>query len=129
MKTVLCTPRASASGRQQVQPRELGYIMPDGLAVEYSSVPASSFPFYLLQFQLLILFHLFLPFTSLIMMVMMFFAAASVLFSLVSSVVAVPANAMPVPVTVTYDQTYDTNGESLDAVACSNGPNGLESKG
>ncbi|KAF8120902.1 Cerato-platanin [Boletus edulis] len=27
-----------------------------------------------------------------------------------------------------YDNTYDTSGLSLDTVACSNGPNGLETK-
>ncbi|OSX64905.1 hypothetical protein POSPLADRAFT_1178475 [Postia placenta MAD-698-R-SB12] len=32
-------------------------------------------------------------------------------------------------VTVSYDQTYDTGSQSLNTVACSDGPNGLESKG
>ncbi|KAK7036384.1 Cerato-platanin [Favolaschia claudopus] len=31
--------------------------------------------------------------------------------------------------TVSYDQTYDSKSTSLDVVACSNGANGLESKG
>ena len=31
--------------------------------------------------------------------------------------------------TVSYDTAYDNAGQSLDTVACSNGPNGLESKG
>ncbi len=33
------------------------------------------------------------------------------------------------PVSVSFDQTYDNPGGSLDIVACSDGPNGLESKG
>ena len=32
-------------------------------------------------------------------------------------------------VTVSYDQTYDNASGSLDTVACSDGPNGLETKG
>ncbi|TFK84020.1 Cerato-platanin-domain-containing protein [Polyporus arcularius HHB13444] len=33
------------------------------------------------------------------------------------------------PVSVSFDQTYDNPVGSLDIVACSDGPNGLESKG
>ena len=32
-------------------------------------------------------------------------------------------------VSVSFDETYDNPAGSLDTVACSNGPNGLESKG
>ncbi|KJA15936.1 hypothetical protein HYPSUDRAFT_71710 [Hypholoma sublateritium FD-334 SS-4] len=31
--------------------------------------------------------------------------------------------------TVSYDTAYDNAGQSLDTVACSNGPNGLETRG
>jgi hypothetical protein len=42
------------------------------------------------------------------------------------SFVAVPALGQ---ITVAYDTTYDNSAMSLDTVACSNGPNGLETLG
>lgn len=43
---------------------------------------------------------------------------------------AVAALAAPAAtVQVTYDTVYDNKSNSLDIVACSNGPNGLETKG
>ncbi|EPQ57828.1 Cerato-platanin [Gloeophyllum trabeum ATCC 11539] len=48
----------------------------------------------------------------------------------ISTFVALAAVFLPLTkaVTVSYDQTYDNSGQSLNTVACSNGPNGLLSK-
>ncbi|KAH9914501.1 Cerato-platanin-domain-containing protein [Epithele typhae] len=49
----------------------------------------------------------------------------------ISAALALPSapRAGPTTVSVSFDQTYDVNTTSLDTVACSNGPNGLESQG
>ncbi|TFY72516.1 hypothetical protein EVG20_g478 [Dentipellis fragilis] len=55
--------------------------------------------------------------------------------ALVFSVLSTLAAALPAEdisaatVNVRYDQTYDNSGESLSVVACSDGPNGLLTKG
>ncbi len=54
-------------------------------------------------------------------------------FTSIVSLVLFAATALAAPsattVRVSYDQTYDVKSNSLDIVACSNGPNGLETKG
>ncbi|KIY50660.1 Cerato-platanin [Fistulina hepatica ATCC 64428] len=55
---------------------------------------------------------------------MKFFASLLALFAVATSVVAGGAT-----VPVTYDETYDNWSQSLDTVACSNGQNGLLTKG
>ena len=57
---------------------------------------------------------------------MKFFAAVTTLFFAAAAIAAPSATTT---VTVSYDQTYDNGANSLDIVSCSNGPNGLESKG
>ncbi|OCH96373.1 Cerato-platanin [Obba rivulosa] len=42
---------------------------------------------------------------------------------------ALLSSALAQSVSVSYDQTYDNASGSLSTVACSNGPNGLETKG
>ena len=59
---------------------------------------------------------------------MKFFTLAALLAT-AASVLAAPAPAASGSATVSYDQVYDSKSGSLDTVACSNGPNGLESKG
>lgn len=56
---------------------------------------------------------------------MMFFTTA---FTLLTAALAVVANPAPTA-QVTYDRTYDNTNGSLNGVACSNGPNGLVTKG
>ena len=52
------------------------------------------------------------------------------LLATAASVFALPAPAATSgSATVSYDQVYDNKSGSLDTVACSNGPNGLETKG
>ena len=46
-----------------------------------------------------------------------------------AALVSSAAAAATATVTVSYDQTYDNASGSLDTVACSDGPNGLETKG
>ena len=62
-----------------------------------------------------------------LLITMKFFAAVATLVFAASAVLAAPS--ATTTVTVSYDQTYDVASNSLDIVACSNGPNGLESKG
>jgi hypothetical protein len=47
----------------------------------------------------------------------------------VSSLVLLAASALSAVVTVSYDNTYDASGGSLSTVACSDGANGLLTKG
>ncbi|KAG6864167.1 hypothetical protein C0993_009292, partial [Termitomyces sp. T159_Od127] len=47
--------------------------------------------------------------------------------SILASIVLLPA--FTLGVTVSYDQTYDNGGTSLTTVACSDGPNGLITRG
>ncbi|KAG6886462.1 hypothetical protein C0992_003845, partial [Termitomyces sp. T32_za158] len=47
--------------------------------------------------------------------------------SILASIVLLPA--FTLGVTVSYDQTYDNAGVSLTTVACSDGPNGLITRG
>jgi hypothetical protein len=44
-------------------------------------------------------------------------------------ILAAATQAMAATVTVSYDMTYDVASTSLNEVACSDGANGLESKG
>lgn len=60
-----------------------------------------------------------------LLIIMKFFTLASVLFAAATALAAPSANTA----TVSYDQTYDVASNSLDIVACSDGPNGLETKG
>ena len=64
---------------------------------------------------------------------MQFFKTLLAAVTLVTAVVAVPAEVQTRgesgTAQVTWDSTYDQASDSLDIVACSNGPNGLESKG
>ncbi|KAA1477715.1 Cerato-platanin [Dentipellis sp. KUC8613] len=55
----------------------------------------------------------------------------ALVFSVLSTLAAaLPAEDIPTAtVNVRYDQTYDNSGESLSVVACSDGPNGLLTKG
>jgi hypothetical protein len=48
------------------------------------------------------------------------------LMNLATLLLAAASSALAV--TVSYDTIYDNNKQSLDAVACSDGENGLESK-
>ncbi|KIP05032.1 hypothetical protein PHLGIDRAFT_19825, partial [Phlebiopsis gigantea 11061_1 CR5-6] len=57
---------------------------------------------------------------------MKFFTAVTTLFF---AAAALAAPSTTTTVTVSYDQTYDNGANSLDTVSCSDGPNGLESKG
>lgn len=56
---------------------------------------------------------------------MMFFAPLVTVFLAALSVLAAPSAS----VTVSYDEVYDNAGGSLATVACSDGPNGLLTKG
>ncbi|EKM60109.1 uncharacterized protein PHACADRAFT_250998 [Phanerochaete carnosa HHB-10118-sp] len=58
---------------------------------------------------------------------MKFFTAVTTLLFAASAALAAPSTTTTV--TVSYDQTYDNAGGSLDTVACSDGPNGLLTKG
>ena len=64
---------------------------------------------------------------------MQFFKTLLAAVTVVTAVVAVPAELQTRgesgTAQVTWDSTYDQASDSLDIVACSNGPNGLESKG
>ena len=53
-------------------------------------------------------------------------AVASLVFA---AAAALAAPSTTTTVTVSYDQSYDNAGQSLDTVACSDGPNGLITKG
>lgn len=57
---------------------------------------------------------------------MKFFALTSVLLAAAAAAFAAPSASTA---SVSYDQTYDNAAGSLDTVACSDGPNGLETKG
>jgi len=58
---------------------------------------------------------------------MKFFTAVTTLVC--AAVAAVAAPSATTTVTVSFDQTYDNPNGSLDTVACSDGPNGLLTKG
>ena len=58
---------------------------------------------------------------------MKFFTAVSTLILAATAALAAPSTSTTV--TVSYDQTYDNGANSLDIVACSNGPNGMEHLG
>ena len=84
-----------------------------GYSSEFYSDDPTSHPFYFDLFFLLIL------------NIMKFFALASVLCA-ASAALAAPAAKTA---TVSYDLNYDNAKISLDAVACSDGSNGLLTKG
>jgi hypothetical protein len=58
---------------------------------------------------------------------MKFFATVTTLAFAVSATFAAPSATSTV--TVSYDQTYDNGANSLDIVACSDGANGMITKG
>lgn len=60
-------------------------------------------------------------------LIMKFAAAVSALLFAASAVLAAPS--ATTTVTVSYDQTYDNANGDLHTVACSDGPNGMLSKG
>ncbi|KAG6325798.1 hypothetical protein ID866_13291 [Astraeus odoratus] len=43
--------------------------------------------------------------------------------------IALPVTSQTTTQTLSYDRVYDNSSQSLDSLACSNGSNGLESKG
>jgi len=49
--------------------------------------------------------------------------------SLIFTSFAVLLTSVHAQLTVSFDQKYDNGAQSLDTVACSNGPNGLETRG
>jgi len=53
----------------------------------------------------------------------------AILLSAVFAAPAVLATPTPASTTATWSQLYDNSGDSLNGVACSNGPNGLITKG
>ncbi len=57
---------------------------------------------------------------------MKFFALTSFLCAII---VALASPTTTTTVSVSYDQTYDNAAGSLDTVACSDGPNGMLTKG
>jgi hypothetical protein len=50
-------------------------------------------------------------------------------YTILASLALFVSSATAATVTVSYDQTYDNAGQSLAVVACSDGPNGLLTKG
>ncbi|KAI1782981.1 cerato-platanin-like secreted protein [Ganoderma leucocontextum] len=63
---------------------------------------------------------------------MQLFAIVASALTLATTVVAMPAGLETrgtSTVQVTWDSVYDNGSNSLDIVSCSNGPNGLETKG
>ena len=60
---------------------------------------------------------------------MKFFTITSVLALFAAAVTAVPTPDASTTVSVSYDQVYDNAGGDLATVACSDGPNGLLTKG
>lgn len=62
---------------------------------------------------------------------MQFAAIVASLFFFFSVAFALPAthSSNAATVSITYDQTYDNGSNSLANVACSDGPNGLMTKG
>lgn len=60
---------------------------------------------------------------------MKFFTITSVLAAFAAAVTAVPAPDASTAVSVSFDQVYDNANGSLATVACSDGSNGLLTKG
>ena len=65
--------------------------------------------------------------SDLIALIMKFFTAAITFALAATAVFAAPSDSTAV--TVSYDQNYDNAAASLDTVACSDGPNGMEHLG
>ena len=57
------------------------------------------------------------------------FSAYAYLLAAATAVLAAPSSDTSGSATVSYDQTYDNPNGDLNTVACSNGPNGLLTKG